>query len=502
MYFLVFALVLVAFLPQPEAKQTTIVSASNEMTEVKNQETTNLAGKIDEVLKDSRLEGTVTGVTVRHADTAEVLYSQFGDKRLRPASNMKILTSAAALDVLGPDHQFETELLTDGSLRGIVLQGNLYLKGKGDPTLMKEDFDQFARELKDQGIKKIKGNLIGDDVWYDDVRLSQDLNWSDEPFYTGAQVSALTISPNEDYDAGTVIVEVNSGDKEGSEAKVSLTPDTDYVKITNKAKTVAADKAKTISIERQHGSNEIVIEGEIPLEGTQSRSWVSVWEPTGYAVNVFKKALEDQGITFAGKVKEEIGVTPDHATVLATKKSIPLEELLIPFMKLSNNGHGETLVKEMGKVVRDEGSWDEGLDIMETTLENLGMNPNTLQLRDGSGMSHKNMVTSDELSQLLYNIQEKNWYPTFEKSLPVAGIDERFVGGSLRYRLTDPATKGNVMAKTGSISGVSTLSGYVTSADGEELIFSIMINSYLEGPVTQIEDAIVTILAEHEFGGE
>src|SRR5699024_2938337 len=251
--------------------------------------------------------------TVRHGDTAEILFSQFGDKRLRPASNMKMLTTAAALDVLGPDYRFETEVLTDGTLRGKVLQGNLYLKGKGDPTLMKEDLDQFAKDLKDQGIKKIKGNIIGDDVWYDDVRLSQDLNWSDEPFYTGAQVSALTLSPNEDYDAGTVIVEVNPADKEGDKATVSLTPQTDYVTIVNKTKTVAADKANNISIEREHGSNEIIIEGEIPLEGTRSRSWVSIWEPTGYAVNVFKKALEDQGINFAGQVAEDLGETTRDA---------------------------------------------------------------------------------------------------------------------------------------------------------------------------------------------
>lgn len=499
MYFLSLAIVMVLFMPQPEMKQTTFVSASKEKTEETVRQDLPLAEKIDQVLQDEKLHGTVTGVTVRHADTAEVLYSQFGDKRLRPASNMKLLTAAAALDVLGPDYQFETEVLTDGSLRGIVLHGNLYLRGKGDPTLLKEDFDQFAKDLKKQGIKKIKGNIIGDDTWYDDVRLSQDLNWSDEPFYTGAQVSALTMSPNDDYDAGTVIVDVTPGDKQGDQAEVSVTPANDYVTINNQTKTVAADKLNDIKIERDHGSNEIIIEGNIPLEDTRTRSWVSVWEPTGYAVNVFKKALVDQGITFAGQVNEDVGETPDNATILTTKKSIPLEDLLIPFMKLSNNGHGETLTKEMGKFIEDEGSWDEGLEVMEDTLKNLGMNPDTLQLRDGSGMSHKNMVTADELTQLLYNVQEKSWYPVYEESLPVAGYDERLVGGSLRYRLTDPATKENVLAKTGSISGVSTLSGYVTSADGEELIFSIMINSYLEGPVTPIEDEIVTILAKHEF---
>ena len=498
-YFLLLAILMFALLPFTNAKDTTLVSASNESTEEINHEWTDLGEKIDRVLQDSRLDGTVTGVTVRHADTGEVLYSRDGDKRLRPASNMKLLTAAAALVNLGPEYRFETEVLTDQTKLGVVMHGNLYLRGKGDPTLMEADLIDFAKDLKDKGIHKIEGNIIGDDTWYDEVRLSQGLNWSDEPFYTGAQVSALTLSPNDDYDAGTVIVQVNPADDEGDKADVSLTPNNDYVRIVNKAKTVGPEKANTISIERQHGNNDIIIKGNIPLEGNSSRSWVSVWEPTGYVVDVFKKALESEGITVSERAHQDRGKTPEDAMVLTSKKSMVLSDLLIPFMKLSNNGHGETLTKEMGKMIGDEGSWDEGLRVMEETLDSMGMNTSTLQPRDGSGMSHKNMVTSDELTKLLYTIQDEDWFPYYKTSLPVAGIDERMVGGTLRYRLTDPETKGNVIAKTGSLSGVSTLSGYVTSADDEDLIFSIMINSYLEGPVTPIEDDIATILAKHEF---
>jgi D-alanyl-D-alanine carboxypeptidase/D-alanyl-D-alanine-endopeptidase (penicillin-binding protein 4) len=497
--FLYLLIAMMVFLPIQVGEQIHLVAASNENALEVSIETATLDEKLNTVLQNQRLKGTITGISIRSADTGEALFSQFGDIRLHPASNMKLLTTAAALDTLGKDYQFTTEVLTDGLLRGQVLQGNVYLKGKGDPTLLKEDFNQFAKDLKAMGIHKIKGNLIGDDSWYDDVRLSQDLNWSDESFYTGAQVSALTVSPNEDYDAGTVIVEVKPGTNVGQGSQVTLSPATDYINIINNAVTVAKNEPKRITIEREHGTNNIVINGTIPLEGVSSRSWVAVWEPTGYAVDIFKKSLLENGVTFAGNPKMEVGITPNSATVLTSKKSMKLQDFLIPFMKLSNNGHGEVLTKEMGKVVYDEGSWDKGLQVIKEVVTDLGVDGNTILLRDGSGMSHKNYIPADDLSQMLFSAQDENWFPAFENSLPVAGEPDRMVGGTLRNRMTSPSTKGNVKAKTGSLTGVSSLAGYVTSENGERLIFSIMINNYLGGSVTSIEDALARVLAEHEF---
>ncbi|MFD2761309.1 D-alanyl-D-alanine carboxypeptidase/D-alanyl-D-alanine endopeptidase [Lentibacillus juripiscarius] len=488
---------MVVFMPFANQEKS-FVSASEETAQAVNENET-LAEKLDEILSHDSLEGTSTSVSIREADNGKLIYSHAGDLRLHPASNMKLLTGAAALETLGTDYQFSTKLLTDGNIKGKVLQGDLYLKGKGDPTLMKEDLDRFAEELKEQGIKIIKGDLIGDDSWYDDVRLSEDLNWSDEPYYTGAQVSALTLSPNKDYDAGTVIVEVYPAEKNGEEAAVSVTPANDYVSIVNKTETVAAGEGKDISIQRQHGSNEILVEGTIPVDGTRSRSWVSVWEPTGYALDVFKKSLKENGVKFAGKMDVKTGTTPKDAKVLASRESMPLEELFIPFMKLSNNGHGEILAKEMGKVVHGEGSWDKGLDVIEDVVTDLDVDNDTILLRDGSGMSHKNMIPSNELTKFLVAVQDKSWFPAFEKSLPVAGASERFVGGTLRYRMTSSPAEGNVTAKTGSLTGVSTLSGYVTSKDGKKLAFSIMFNNYLGHSDTALEDSIATTLAEHDF---
>ncbi|KAA9023849.1 D-alanyl-D-alanine carboxypeptidase/D-alanyl-D-alanine endopeptidase [Niallia endozanthoxylica] len=453
--------------------------------------------EIDNIINDQRLKGAITGVSIRKADSGEIVYSSYGDIRLHPASNMKLLTAAAALEQLGPDYQFSTEVWMDGRIKRKVLKGNLYLKGKGDPTLMKEDLDLFAKKLKAKGITKINGNLVGDDSWYDSIRLSQDLNWSDESFHTGAQVSALTLSPSNDYDSGTVLLEINPAAKIGKKAKIQVTPKNEYVTIMNLTKTVETTQASEVSFERLHGENTIIVKGTIPQNSSTIKKWAAVWEPTEYAIHVFKTSLKEYGITFTGKSEMKTGVTPKEASKLAVRKSMPLKDLLIPFMKLSNNGHAEVLTKEMGKVVYGEGSWEAGLQVIKETVSELGLHGNTIQLRDGSGMSHKNMIPANELSKLLFIAQKKSWFPEFERSLPVAGQPDKGTGGTLRNRLKDELTIGNVRAKTGSISGVSTLSGYVTARNGEKFIFSILINNYLAASVTDIEDRIVRTLAEY-----
>jgi D-alanyl-D-alanine carboxypeptidase/D-alanyl-D-alanine-endopeptidase (penicillin-binding protein 4) len=443
---------------------------------------------------DPVLEGAVAGVSVRSAETGELLYDHHGEIRLKPASNLKLLTAASALSSLGVNHQFETEILTDGEINNGILEGNLYLKGKGDPTLLKADLDKIARKLHESGLTIVRGNLIGDDTWYDNVRYSIDLPWSDETTYYGAQVSAITVSPDQDYDAGTIIVEVRPGSDAGNQPVVTLQPMTNYVNIINNAKTVGTNEEKEITITREHGKNSIVIEGEIPENGTLTKEWVAVWEPTGFALSLFQESLKDNGIKLLGAL--ELGKTPEEAEQLTVYSSLPVSELLIPFMKFSNNGHGETLVKEMGKVVNGEGSWDAGLEVVKGELEKFGLHRDKLVLRDGSGISHVNLIPANQLSKLLFEIQDEKWFDIYLDALPIANVSERSLAGTLLNRMGFLPEGAVVRAKTGTITSVSSLSGYVYTKSGKIIVFSILLNNLIdETKGKELEDKIVTVLA-------
>lgn len=453
---------------------------------------TNLKYTIDNIMQDSRMRNASTSVTIRKASTGDVVYQYYADKEITPASSLKLLTGAAALDTLGENYRFSTAVLTDGKVKNGTLNGNLYLRGQGDPTLLKTQLDNFADGLVKQGVKRVSGNLIGDDTWFDSVRLSAGILAEDEPYYYAAPISALTLSPNDDFDAGSVIVEAVPA-VNGKATKVTLTPVTSVLQVVNNSKTVPKGQKNTLKITRQVGTNKVMITGNSPIGTSGIKEWISVTNPTLYALDVFKKSLAEKGITFATSSKIVQGKTPDRAHVFVTRKSMPLKELIIPFMKLSNNTHAEMLAKEMGKVKYGVGSWDAGLKVMREYADSIGLDSDHWNFEDASGMSYSNKTTSNQLSQLLYVVRFEPWYNTYLKSLPIAGESDRFIGGTLRNRLKIAPAKGNIIAKTGSLENIKSLAGYAKTKDGETLIFTILTENAKTSTIPVIDQIATAI---------
>lgn len=457
-----------------------------------------LRADLDEILADARLNGAHAGVVVRDPDTDEVLYSREADDRVTPASNAKLLTSAAALEALGPEFRFRTEVLSEGTQVGPVLNGDLYLRGTGDPTALAADYDRLAEQVAAQGIRAVHGRVIHDATWFDDVPLGTGWAWDDEPYYYAAPVSALTVAANADFDAGTALVRASPG-VQGQPASVRLEPETGAVTIDNRTVTSAPDTEPNLSVRRDHGGDRVVVDGSVPAGAEPVEDYTTVADPAVYAADVFTRALAAHGVSV---VDGGAGVTPERARVVASRDSMPLRELLVPFLKLSNNGHAEVLVKAMGRAVRGEGSWDAGIGVLTEKLTDLGVDSHALRLVDGSGLSTMDAITPAQLTVLLDNAGRRPWFQDWRAALPVAGNPDRMVGGTLRSRMVGSPAENNVHAKTGSLTGVSSLSGYVTTAANRQLVFSVLFNDFLTDSPTDLEDAIAVRLATYGGAGD
>lgn len=454
-----------------------------------------LAADLDALLASPGLDGADPALVVRTLD-GDTVYSHASERRRQPASNAKLVTSAAALDILGPDYRFDTTAQATGRRHGPVLDGDLYLKGTGDPTMLAADFDTLATQVAAAGVKTVRGRLVADDTWFDDVRMGVSWAWDDEAYYYAAAVSALTASPDTDYDAGSIIVRIAPG--ANGKAVVTTDPPTDYVTIANTAVTGAAGSANTISVDRVHGANTITVTGSIPTGGAVTTEWMAVWEPTGYATALFRAALARHGVRVTGQTTR--GATPAGATVVASRKSMPLSELLVPFLKLSNNLHAEILVKAMGRATSGKGTWSAGLAAVASRLPAYGIDPARLSLRDGSGLSRMDQISPDQLASLLGAARSRPWFDVWYQALPIAGDPDRMEGGTLRSRMRGTAAENNVHAKTGSLTGVSSLSGYVRTAGGEQWVFSMVTNNAIGVDLKALEDRVAVRLAQE--GGQ
>ncbi|MFI5708042.1 D-alanyl-D-alanine carboxypeptidase/D-alanyl-D-alanine-endopeptidase [Kribbella sp. NPDC051620] len=459
---------------------------------VQQVQATGLQQQLDTLLADPRFQGSQVGLLVRDATTGETLYDRNGGTRLVPASNTKLFTSTAAMHTLGAGYRFHTDVLATAPVKGGKLRGDLYLKGFGDPTALESDYVALAKQIAKAGIERVDGNVIADDTYFDHVRLGDSWAWDDEPFYYSAQISALTLAPNTDYDSGTAIVESRPGATVGAPVKLNLVPANGVLKLINTATTGAAGSANTLSIERDHGTNVVRVTGSVPAGATVGQEWVTVWEPALYAADVFRRALKAEGVRVDGSTRE--AATPATARQLARDESMTVGELMTPFLKLSNNMHAETLVKAMGAVAKADGSWPAGLGVVTAYAKSVGVDTATIRLSDGSGLSRKVNVTPKSVTDILLAAEKEPWFQQWYDALPIAGNPDRFTGGTLRSRMANTPAANNLHGKTGSLTGVTALSGYVTTKDGRKLVFSMITDNYLTSP-RSVEDAVGVTLA-------
>lgn len=464
-----------------------------------------LAAALDEVLTDPAVTAGHTSVQVRDAADGAELYDRTADDPMKPASNNKLITGAAAMDRLGGDFRFHTDVLATADGHRGTLDGDLTLKGYGDPTSLESDYQGLAADLKKSGVRRVTGKIVADSSYFDAQQFNPHWDRDDEDEYYSAEISALTMAPNTDYDSGTIIVNYAPGEI-GKPAAVTVTPASaaGYVRIVNETTTGAAGSDDGFSYDRATGTNTITVSGTVPADGGD-RSWVTVSKPQLLAATVFRAALQDQGITVDGGVAE--GVAERRSRTLARDWSIPLSEMMTPYMKLSNNMHAEHLTKTLGAEAARRsgkpaaGSWDNGTAEIRKFLVRKGIDTDGFRNVDGSGLAHDDRIRPRMLNDALIAFQSEPWFDTYFASLPIAGNPDRFIGGTLSSRMRNTPAANNLHGKTGSLNGVTALSGYVTGADGRKYVFSMMSEYPVDGTNPKsVEDRLGITLAGWKAG--
>ncbi|WP_262306891.1 D-alanyl-D-alanine carboxypeptidase/D-alanyl-D-alanine-endopeptidase [Neobacillus niacini] len=434
-------------------------------------------------------EGMSVGYEVYSLDDNKTTASYQPDQTFVPASVFKLLVTATTVSKWPKDMTIPTKVFTTGNLSNSgVLNGDIILKGYGDPTLTAAKLDTLAMAIAAQGIQKVNGNVVVDESYFDDQLLGEEWMWDDEPYYYTAQMSALSVKEN------AINVNVKSGKEIGESPAVTIDLAPDYFTVVNTAKTVAGNKA-SLSVDRTLGKNEIVVSGTIGKDYTASgtNTTLTVHDPSPFTGSVFRDLLLKQGITFKNKSAVVKGTTAENAREVAAVESAQLDDMLTNMMKNSNNFYAEMLTKQIGAKEAGTGSTAAGANVIHQFLVNeLGVEDNFIQ-KDGSGLTRLDHISPHAYIELLkgmYNSPERDRFISF---LPIAGKD-----GTLKNRMKNTAAEGKVKAKTGSMSGVNSLAGYATAKNGQTFAFSILLNGiYKSAYATNLQNDIAIALAKY-----
>ena len=464
-----------------------------------------LAQAIDRVIDGSEMTQARWGVFVLSMKDGRVLYSHDGDKLFTPASNMKVYTTAAALDLLGADYRWRTSVYADKQPdSGGFIEGDVTLFGRGAPDLDsygKNGLASLADQLYQHGVRKVSGNIVGDESYFRSELFGLGWQWNDLQWYFGAEPSALTLDDN------SLELKISPDNKIGNAATLTLNRSANYLHLINNTRTVARDATTTIGINRGLSDHELRVWGDFPIGGRPFTAYLSIPNPALWAATVFKEALIARGIKVDGearsrdfRVAETEKFDPQKAVELAQEYSKTLDEIVRKTNKESNNLYAELILRTLGKERgssapdpdprknRERGDDEAGTAVVKSWLDHNGIPSDGLAIRDGSGLSRLDLVSPEATARLLLAIARTNAASAFHDSLPIAGRD-----GTLGPRLL-PET-GRVSAKTGTLTYTHSLSGYATTENSEVLAFSIFCNDATgHGNPVRIIDQVTSLL--------
>jgi len=500
-----------------------------------------LQSRITDILRKPELSPAMVGIKVVSLDTGRVLFEENAAKLLRPASNMKLYTVATALDRLSPDFRFTTSVYTTGRLDASgSVRGDLIVYGRGDPSLAARfnngDYFKGINDLADKivaaGVKRVDGDLIGDESYFTGPQYGSGWEWEDLTWYYGAEVSALTINDN----ALDLFIKPNP--QVGKPAIITTGPADPLLTIVNEVTTAPAGTRRQILVHRGLGKDTLQIKGSIALDDRGYTGGIGISHPALLFVYLLRSSLAQKGVTIKGRSRTinpplsgpaldprqrgSLTHYPDVPplnvpTEIATYQSAPFSLVAAQTLKPSQNLYTELILRTLGNIPPPitsssdssgdasaerqsqtaavelrQTSEERGVEAVKGFLKTVGIRPESLDLNDGSGLSRNDMVTADSTVQLLTYMSRHRYAAVFRDALPIAGVD-----GTLRNRMKGTVAEGNLRAKTGSLSSAASLGGYVTTAAGEKLVFTIMVNNYPSDvePRTMCIDPIAVLLA-------
>ncbi len=451
--------------------------------------------RIAQYLKRPGIRSASWGIEILDPTTKNVLLAVNPDKTFKPASVLKVVTTSTALERLGPDFRFHTGAYTNGTLQPDgTLAGDLILVGRGDPNLMdtegellqKPAFQELAEKIESLGIRRVEGNVVGDDSYFDDSNHAKGWTAQDLRSIYGAPINALSINNNVFwvYARPTRLNQLVS---------VSVEPRTAFFHIRNLGISGGARSKRTMYARLIPGTNTIVVSGVLPA-GQGYSQHINLSKPAEVSASLFREELKKCGIAVGGPVSviHAGDVSPEvrrQWKLLAEHESPPLIRALEIINKRSQNLHAEMLLRTLGAEFKGVGSDEAGLEVVKEFLVEAGVSSDKIQLTDGCGLSRDNLVTPRFQTSLLMFLSTRPYFELFLNTLAVSGTD-----GTLRHRLSSQEMRGSVHAKTGTLNGVSTLSGYMMTKSGRNLAFSIFANN-VHTSMTRVKRTIDEICA-------